>query len=105
MTDDFSLEEARDVLAALQAITPDGLRAPLSRADVSAVLDAGVEVKEVERGLLDFPAVIEEVTAYWCWRAGEPDIEWWHPRDTGFAGRQRIGGASRGSPRESGSAR
>jgi hypothetical protein len=90
VTDDFSLEEARNVLAALQAITLDGLRAPLSRADVSAVLEAGVEVKDAERALLDFPAVIERVAAYWCWRAGEADIEWWHPRDAGFAGRRRI---------------
>ena len=90
MTDEFSLQEARDVLAALQAIAPDGLRAPLSRADVFAVIGGGVEVKGVERGLLDFPAVIDGVPAYWCWRAGEDEIEWWHPRSTGFAGRRRI---------------
>ena len=90
VTDVFSLDEARDVLSALRALAPDGLRAPLSRADLVAALDAGVEVKDVERSLLDFPAVVEEAPAYWCWSAGESDIKWWHPRDAGFAGRRRV---------------
>ena len=90
MPDEFTLDEARKVLAALRVLTPDGLRAPLSRRDLVAVLAAGVEVKGVEQGLLDFPTTIAGQRAYWCWQAGEGEIEWWHPRDTGFAGRRRI---------------
>ncbi len=56
----------------------------------SAIKAAGAELKNIDDGLLDFPAHIEGVPAYWCWRTGEADIEWWHPRDTGFAGRRRI---------------
>ena len=90
MPDEFTLGEARELLAALRSLAPDELRAPLSRRDLAAVLEAGVEVKGVEQGLLDFPTTIAGQAAYWCWQAGEPEIEWWHPRDTGFAGRQRI---------------
>jgi hypothetical protein len=91
MDAEFTLAEARGLLAALRDLAPDGLRLPLSPEDVSAVLSGGVEIKSVEDGLLDFPTVIEGVPAYWCWRAGEDEIEWWHPRDTGFAGRRRVG--------------
>jgi hypothetical protein len=60
---------------------------------VGTINAAGAELKSINEGLLDFPTHIEGVAAYWCWRAGEDDIEWWHPRDTGFAGRRRIAGA------------
>ena len=92
MEREFTLKEARTLLAALRSIAPDGLRAPLSRADVLAAQAAGVEVKGVEQGLLDFPTVIAGQPAYWCWQAGEPEIAWWHPRDTGFSGRRPIEG-------------
>ena len=65
-----------------------------ARECVAEISTAGVELKSVEEGLLDFPTHIEGVPSYWCWRAGEEDIEWWHPRDTGFAGRRRISSAS-----------
>jgi hypothetical protein len=55
-----------------------------------AIRDAGAELKSIEDGLLDFPTEIDGVSAYWCWRTGEDDINWWHPRSTGFAGRQPI---------------
>ena len=90
MTDEFTLEEARSTLAAILDTAPDGLARPLSAADLAAVLAAGVEVKSVEDGLLDFPTVLDGVPAYWCYRAGEDAIGWWHPRDTGFAGRRPI---------------
>jgi hypothetical protein len=56
----------------------------------SVILAAGAELKSIEDGLLDFPTEVDGVPAYWCWRTGEDDIEWWHPRATGFAGRRRI---------------
>ncbi len=61
-----------------------------ARLNALAIQDAGAELKSIEDGLLDFPTEIEGVPAYWCWRTGEDDIEWWHPRATGFAGRRRI---------------
>lgn len=87
---EFTLEEARDVLAALQSLAPGELRVPLSPLDLRLVLEAGIEVKSLEDGLLDFPTTVEGEAAYWCWRAGEGAIDWWHPRDSGFAGRRRV---------------
>lgn len=92
MADDFTLDEARAALAALRDLAPDGLRPPLSHDDLQTIFAAGIEVKDVEAGLLDFPTYVGDEPAYWCWRAGEAAIEWWHPRDGGFAGRRRISG-------------
>ena len=78
------------MLAAIRDVAPDELRAPLSRDDFAALTSAGIEVKSVEDGLIDFPTHVDGVEAYWCWRAGEDEIEWWHPRDAGFAGRRRV---------------
>ena len=64
-----------------------GERARRLLADVEAT---GAELKGLEQGLLDFPTTIEGQPAYWCWQAGEPDIAWWHPRESGFAGRRPI---------------
>ena len=64
-----------------------GERARRLLAEIEAT---GAEVKGLEQGLLDFPATIEGRPAYWCWQAGEPDIAWWHPRESGFAGRRPI---------------
>ena len=86
----FTLAEAREILEALHSMAPDELRAPLSRGDAAAVLAAGVEIKSVEQGLIDFPTVIDGEDAYWCWQSGETGIDWWHPQSTGFAGRQPI---------------
>ena len=90
MADEFTLEDASATLAAIRDMAPDELTLPLSEDDLDAIIGAGVEVKSVEEGLLDFPTTIEGVPAYWCWRVGEAAIEWWHPRDSGFAGRRRI---------------
>jgi hypothetical protein len=90
MEPEFTLDEAREVLSAVRALAPDGLRAPLSAIDVRTVLGAGIEIKDVAQGLLDFPTTIEGESAYWCWQSGETDIGWWHLRDAGFAGRQPL---------------
>lgn len=50
----------------------------------------GVEVKDVEQGLVDFRGMLGTTPAYLCWKDGEADVEWWHPLDEGFAGRRRL---------------
>lgn len=50
----------------------------------------GVLVKDLESGLVDFPAQRQGREVYLCWRLGEAGIGWWHPTDTGIAGRQPI---------------
>jgi len=50
----------------------------------------GVELKDADTGLLDFPALREGEEVLLCWRVGEDAVEWWHSHDDGFAGRRRI---------------
>jgi hypothetical protein len=52
----------------------------------------GVDVKGIQPGLLDFPALRDGVEVYLCWREGEERIEFWHPRHTGIRGRQKLEG-------------
>ncbi len=50
----------------------------------------GVECKGYEQGLVDFPGERDGMPIYYCWQRGEPSVAHWHPRDTGFAGRQPL---------------
>ena len=49
-----------------------------------------IQVKDVERGLVDFPAIIGGREVFLCWEADEEDIEFWHDLETGVAGRERL---------------
>lgn len=50
----------------------------------------GVQIKDPDTGLLDFPATRDGDDVLLCWRTGEDAVEWWHTPDDGFGGRQRI---------------
>ncbi len=50
----------------------------------------GCEVKDLDLGLVDFPALRNGRPVYLCWRLGEPQVAYWHELDTGFAGRRPI---------------
>ena len=50
----------------------------------------GVQVKDLDIGLLDFPCVVEGKVVLLCWKLGEKAIGHWHGVDEGFAGRKRI---------------
>jgi hypothetical protein len=47
----------------------------------------GCELKDLERGLVDFYSMRGNDVVYLCWMDGEDGIEWWHPLDTGVKGR------------------
>ena len=49
-----------------------------------------IQVKDVDRGLIDFPAMRGEREVFLCWEQDEEDIEFWHELDTGYAGRERL---------------
>lgn len=59
---------------------------------VEEINDSGVQVKDLDTGLLDFPCLLEGETVLLCWKRGEPRIEFWHRIEDGFAGRQPIDG-------------
>ena len=52
--------------------------------------EIGCVVKDLDIGLVDFPALYHGKEVYLCWRLGETDIGFWHPVDDGFAGRRAI---------------
>jgi hypothetical protein len=59
--------------------------------DALEEIDAiGVQVKDLDTGLLDFPCLLEGETVLLCWKRGEERIEFWHRVEDGFAGRQPI---------------
>ena len=59
--------------------------------DVVAEIDAtGVQVKDLDMGLLDFPCVVDGQTILLCWKVGEEKITHWHGVDEGYAGRKPI---------------
>ena len=52
--------------------------------------DIPAELKDPRSGLLDFPSLRDGRTVYLCWKLDEPTIGYWHPIETGFAGRQPL---------------
>jgi len=59
--------------------------------DALAEIDAiGVQVKDLDMGLLDFPCVVDDQIVLLCWKLGEDRIEYWHGVEEGYRGRKRI---------------
>lgn len=54
------------------------------------IVEAGIEIKDVQRGLVDFPHWRGGEEVFLCWQLGEDDIEFWHRIEDGFPGRQRL---------------
>jgi len=52
--------------------------------------DLEIQIKDIDRGLVDFPAVVAGREVFLCWEEDEDDIEFWHELDTGYAGRARL---------------
>ena len=66
-------------------------KAVQSGRDTLAEIDSiGVQVKDLEQGLLDFPYVMDGKTVLLCWKLGEPAITHWHTEEEGFAGRKPL---------------
>lgn len=60
------------------------------REAVDSVQKMGCLIKDLDTGLIDFPAALNDREVYLCWKLGEPRIDFWHTVDDGFAGRQPI---------------
>jgi hypothetical protein len=64
-----------------------------------ARIDAwGITLRDIESGLIDFPALVDGRQVWLCWRLGEDDVAWWHDLDSGFGGRRPLAelGVTRG---------
>ena len=52
--------------------------------------DLGIQLKDPRLGLVDFPSEMGGRTVLLCWRLGEPEVQYWHEIDSGYAGRQPL---------------
>jgi hypothetical protein len=57
---------------------------------IHRIQDTDVLIKDINLGLLDFPALKDGREVYLCWQYGEEDIAFWHEVEAGYAGRQPI---------------
>lgn len=70
-------EEVRFLLGSLEA-------------DARYLASLGVFLKDLERGLVDFPARVEGQVVFLCWQEGEPEVSHYHPLSGGFAERRPL---------------
>ena len=55
-----------------------------------ALQEAGLVVRDIERGLIDFPAILDGREVYLCWELGEDEVAFWHELEGGFGGREPL---------------
>jgi len=67
----------------------DGIARRLARL-VDEITSHGAQVKDLDSGLIDFPALHRGETVLLCWQLGEGEIAWWHGVEDGFAGRRPL---------------
>ena len=102
----LELRAERDAMARRLAVEPDrvpverllaerpGLRRVVEALDgaIEGIQVLGLELKDPELGLVDFPAVIDGEAVYLCWQFGDARVRFWHRRADGFAGRRLLPG-------------
>jgi hypothetical protein len=59
-------------------------------ATVARIDDWSIQLREIETGLVDFPALVAGRQVWLCWRLGEDKVEFWHELQDGFSGRRGI---------------
>jgi hypothetical protein len=58
--------------------------------DLRQLQEWGIALRDPAIGLIDFFHQREGETVFLCWKLGEGKVEWWHPVNTGIAGRERL---------------
>jgi len=98
------VERAQELWADYQAQATTSLRlvrqnghgvVPADPTPIKACIDElaaeGIVLRDIERGLIDFPARSSDGRWYWlCWLQGEDEVGWWHWPEDGFAGRTPV---------------
>lgn len=100
------LREAKDELTNTEAHVALGEAAPSNgggeegkqvgvaflevRRILGTIEESGIVLRDIDRGLVDFPAVIEGREVYLCWEFGEEDVSFWHDMDAGYGGREPL---------------
>jgi hypothetical protein len=94
-----------DADLALRSETTGGAWPGRDRAGAAVALSLGFErledldvvVRDLERGIVDFPAVMIGREVYLCWQVDEPQVGHWHGLESGFASRRPVGRPARRS--------
>jgi hypothetical protein len=73
------------VLAARMQAVIDQMQAAVARLD-----GWGITLRDIQTGLIDFPALVAGRQVWLCWRLGEDEVAWWHELTTGVAGRRPL---------------
>jgi hypothetical protein len=101
-----SLREARDRLTDAELHEALGTAAPTNgggdpgrevgeaflavRARLAELTELGLVVRDIDRGLVDFPTIVDGREAYLCWQLDEDEVAYWHDLESGFGGRQPL---------------
>jgi hypothetical protein len=69
------------------------------QAGVARLVEMDITLRDIQTGLIDFPALVSGRPIWLCWRLGEPEVGHWHGQDEGFSSRRPLDElpASRGS--------
>jgi hypothetical protein len=57
---------------------------------IDTVEQAGIVLRDIDRGLVDFPALIDGREVYLCWELGEEEVAYWHNLEGGYGGREPL---------------
>ena len=93
LSEDKTLAAVREKAAHNGGGLPNNRLAELTRLlerDLHQLQEWGIVLRDPSIGLIDFFHKREGETVFLCWKLGEGKVEWWHPIDTGIAGRQRL---------------
>ena len=81
---DLEPEEAHRIRLRMQGIV-DQMAAAVAQIDA-----LGITLRDIERGLIDFPALAGGRQVWLCWQLGEDAVEYWHELETGFGSRRPL---------------
>ena len=84
--------QQKDLLSLMQHRSGNGATslAQQLRQDLQEITGRGIVVRDIVRGLVDFPSDRDGETILLCWLRGEPQIDYWHGTNEGFASRKRL---------------
>jgi hypothetical protein len=57
---------------------------------LETIEQSGIVLRDIDRGLVDFPALLDEQEVYLCWELGEEEVAHWHDLETGYGGREPL---------------
>jgi hypothetical protein len=95
--DELTDTEAHEVLSEAAPANgggEQGTRVGIAFLEVRRLIDtveqAGIVLRDIDRGLVDFPALMDGREVYLCWELGENDVAYWHDLEGGYGGREPL---------------